>query len=138
MQEILTKLVPQTLIGVERYAEDSWTFSFSNGCSINIMCPWRLIDGGTITNSGADDGQLFGLSEPVDSDSLVKVRLRGRPVTSVEIRKPGSDLLLNFNDNGKLEGFTNSSGYESWSINMPASQVIACGGGESAVIRAEK
>jgi hypothetical protein len=108
----------------------TWHFEFGAGTSLVTECPWRIIANSGIALGSVDDQQQFGLPVPIDAEAVAHKLLRGRQVTSVEVRPESSDLVLHFDSERRLELFNNSLGYEGWTLNGPdGKQIIAQGGG---------
>jgi hypothetical protein len=114
--------------------EHDWLFTFSEGVSLVVECPWRLLADGRIRVSSDDDGQQFGLPKPIDSATEATNLIGGRLVRSISVRPGVLDLLVEFDGGHALEVLPVSSGYEAWQVHRPAdrSSVIAVGGGELA------
>jgi hypothetical protein len=109
---------------------NSWWFRFDDRGAIRADTFWRLIAAGRIHVTSEDHGQLFGLTEPVDS--AVKA---AEAVSSAVVQLAGAtdsgDLVLHFDNGSRLEIFSTSSGYESWSVFYPSGdEAIGLGGGE--------
>ena len=85
------------------------------------------------STSDDDDGQQFGLSEPVNAAAEVNVRLAGAAVEEVDLRQGLLDLVLRFSSGHLLEIIPTSSGYEAWNVMFGSRQFIAVGGGELGV-----
>jgi hypothetical protein len=84
--------------------------------------------------SADDDGQKFGLPQPINAAAEVTGLIGGCLTRSVTIRPGVLDLLIEFEGVHTLEVLPLSSGYEAWEVDRPAdrSRVIAVGGGELA------
>jgi hypothetical protein len=109
----------------------SWHFAFGPGASLVAECPWRIIANGGIALGSVDDEQQFGLPAPIDAPVVAGELLRGRQVTGVQVAPASSDLVLQFDDERRLELFNNSSGYEGWTLSGPdGKRFIAQGGGQ--------
>jgi hypothetical protein len=46
--------------------EYDWAFKFGDGGTVSASCPWRILADGGIALADGDDGQKFGLPNPVD------------------------------------------------------------------------
>jgi hypothetical protein len=115
--------------------EYSWHFGFgSGGAALSLECLWRLRASGCIAYGRDDDGQTFGLPEPVDGVAMCE-RLIGRsPVASLEIRDGCGDLSVEFKNGVMLEVFNGSAAYEGWTFSRKDGLlVVAQGGGRLAV-----
>ena len=111
-----------------------WSIAFDGDASAVVGCLWRLVESGRIRVTSDDDGQQFGLSEPVDAAAEVNSRLAGAVVEGVELRQGVLDLVLRFSSGHLLEIIPTSSGYEAWDVRCGSRQFIAIGGGELAII----
>jgi hypothetical protein len=118
--------------GVDRH-EYSWGFGFGDVGGLNVQCPWRIVAQGSIALAGTDDGQKFGLPEPLDGEARARELLLGKQVTAVRIEPVSADLRVVFGDEATLELFNNSAGYEGWNAvavrDGKQLNVIAQGGG---------
>jgi hypothetical protein len=87
-----------------------------------------------IAHGVQDDGQWFGLAQPVDGEARTNDLLHGQKVVGVELHDQTADLRLVFDGGARLDFFNNSSGYEGWQASVPAGgkelTVIALGGGQ--------
>jgi hypothetical protein len=52
---------------IVRFAAESWRFDFGGRTTLDVRCPWRILEKGRIVLGNADDGQQFGLASPVDA-----------------------------------------------------------------------
>jgi hypothetical protein len=90
------------------------------------------VDG--IAHGVEDDGQWFGLAQPVDGEARANDLLHGQKVVGVELDGQTADLRLVFDGGARLDFFNNSSSYEGWQASVPAGgkglTLIALGGGE--------
>lgn len=117
---------------VER-REFDWVFAFEPEGALVAECLWRLVQNSRIRLTSADQGQLFGLSTPIDAAAELRARLTGASVTGVDPKTGTLDLRLLFSTGQVLELFPNSSGYEAWSASRPGHMYVATGGGELAI-----
>jgi hypothetical protein len=124
-------LVARQLLFVEK-RDYSWSFGFSENVSVSTESPWRLINEERIVVTSEDDGQRFGLSEPVDAASAVLSVILGRTVEAAMIDASSGDLTIAFNGGARLQLFQMSSGYESWRLSASGSEIVCTGGGEIA------
>jgi hypothetical protein len=113
--------------------EHDWIVTFDNDVSIVVDCLWRLVESDRILITGEDNGQKFGLPEPLDSAAEVNHRLMGAVVEATELRSGILDLELRFSTGHSLQILPNSSGYEAWNLACGNRLFIAVGGGELAV-----
>ena len=113
--------------------EYDWVVAFDNDASIVVACLWRLVESGRIRITSEDDGQKFGLPEPVESAAEINRRLTGATVEAIELRSGLLDLELRFSTGHSLQILPDSSGYEAWNVCCGNRQFIAVGGGDLAV-----
>jgi hypothetical protein len=114
--------------------EADWSFDFGERLNIAASVPWRVVTGKGIAHGVEDDGQWFGLAQPVDGEARTNDLLKGQKVVGVELDGQTADLRLLFDGGTRLDFFNNSSGYEGWQASVPAGgkelTVIALGGGQ--------
>lgn len=95
---------------------------------------WRVVTADGIAHGDEDDGQQFGLPQPVDGEAQTNDFLQGQRLTSVEIDGLTADLRLVFDGGARLDFFNNSAGYEGWQASVLAGGkglvFIALGGGK--------
>jgi hypothetical protein len=113
-----------------------WTFVFDDRKAIlNLECPWRLLLRGCIAYGYEDDGQKFGLPEPVNGVQTTTKLIGRSPVVSANVRRGPSDLIINFENGVSLEIFNMSSGYEAWVYNIKdGPTIVAQGGGDGSLL----
>jgi hypothetical protein len=113
--------------------ETDWSFDFGERLSIAASVPWRVVTADGIAHGVEDDGQWFGLAQPVDGEARTNELLKGQKVVGVELDGQTADLRLVFDAGARLDFFNNSSAYEGWQASVPAEgrelTVIALGGG---------
>src|SRR6188768_4327934 len=95
-----------------------WLLTFDGGHTLNLECPWRVTDGRTVCLGRIDHRQLFGLASPVDGVSMLLSLTATRIVESTWVSRH-SDLRVEFSGGVRLETFSESSGYESWTLSRP-------------------
>jgi hypothetical protein len=124
-------LVGRHLNRVKRREHD-WAFTFdgASGSGLAASCPWRIIVGERIAFANGDDGQKFGLPEPLDGEHEAQHLLGQKAVERIAIRSDTGDLSITFAGSTVLEVLNMSSGYEGWSVEVGGMSVIATGGGE--------
>jgi hypothetical protein len=114
--------------------EADWNFNFGEHADIAANVPWRVVTTDGIAHSDEDDGQLFGLSAPVQGEARTNDLLTGRSVVGVEVDEQTADLRVTFDDGSRLDLFNNSSGYEGWHATVHSGQdevkIVALGGGQ--------
>ena len=112
--------------------EADWSFDFGEGLNIAASVPWRVVTSDGIAHGVEDDGQWFGLGQPVDGDARTNELLQGQKVVGVEVDALTADLRVIFDGGARLDFFNNSSGYEGWQAAVGGRDgltVIALGGG---------
>ena len=113
--------------------EADWSFDFGDRLNIAASVPWRVVTADGISHGDEDDGQRFGLPQPVNGEARANELLQGQKVVAVELDPQTADLRLVFDGGARLDFFNNSSGYEGWQASVPAGgkelTVIALGGG---------
>lgn len=109
--------------------EFDWVVAFDKEASVVVACLWRLVESGRIRVTSTDDGQKFGLTDPVDAAPEANRRLADATVAAVELRPGLLDLELRFSTGHALQIIPDSSGYEAWQVGCGTRQYIAVGGG---------
>ena len=112
--------------------EADWDFSFGDGHDITVAVPWRIVTSEGIAHGDEDDGQWFGLSQPLDGESRANELLRGDHVVGVELDEVTADLRISFASGARIDVFNNSAGYEGWQAYLGSDRliVVAYGGGK--------
>jgi hypothetical protein len=115
---------------IVRFAAESWRFEFNGRTTLDVRCPWRIIEKARIALGNADDGQQFGLPAPVDARQEALRLLSGR-IIKVTIRESTADLVLELEGGTEFEVLNSSSGYEGWECSSKNGLLlVAQGGGE--------
>lgn len=113
--------------------EPNWSFHFGKRLIIVVSVPWRIVTADGISYGDEDDGQRFGLAEPVNGEAESNRLLRGQKVIGVELETKTADLRVVFDGGARLDIFNNSSGFEGWQASLPAGghelTIIAHGSG---------
>ncbi len=99
--------------------EFSWQFVFGEDCCLIVQCPWRIIAGERIAVAHSDHEQKFGLPEPVDVPKAAISLLADHSITRVQSKTESDDLIIDFDQEIRLELFNDSSGYEAWQLAGP-------------------
>ena len=126
-------LVGGCVDAVEQWEDRSCVVTLSNGYRLRIESLWRLLSSGTLVLTSRDDGQRFGLEEPVQATSQLSIKLRGRAVTAVQVTQGTADLALHF-DGYTLQALADSSGYEAWEVESPEGTLAVGQGGGNVVV----
>src|SRR5438105_11396798 len=113
---LLSSVRGNPLRGLEQVAQGVWDFSFENG-GLNVSCPWRLVDSGTVVLSGSDHGHKFGLPDPLDVQAQTLRILSGKVVENIRIDEGTADLSITFSGRARIDVFNNSGGYEGWQFS---------------------
>jgi hypothetical protein len=113
---------------VEAHSEHGSVFQFG-AASLVVESLWRISVDGDLRLTSRDDGQQFGLLEPVDAPAMARSLLQGRTVSDVRLDIRRGDLWLVLDGNTVLDVITESAGYESWSLQAPGKHVVAASGG---------
>lgn len=121
-----------------RRREHDWSFDFGAGCNLAASSPWRLVRPDRVLVTDADDGQQFGLPQPVDAEKSATEALAQRAVEAVAVAPVTSDLTITFAGDVRLEVWAGSSGYEARQAVFPGPagerSLIAMGGGKLLVV----
>jgi len=127
----LSWMVGRVITDVTFQEPASWRFYFGRDASINVECPWRILDRGRVACSGDDHGQLFGLPAPVDAVADATRLLSPNAVTAVQLREGSADIVITVSSHLQLEIIPISRGYESWQLSDPfGTSYVATGGGQ--------
>jgi hypothetical protein len=115
---------------VVRFGTESWRFEFEGRTTLDVRCPWRIIEKGRIVLGNVDDGKQFGLPSRVDAKGEA-LRLLAERIATVTIRENTADLVLELESGTYFEIFNSSSGYEGWECSSKNGLLlVARGGGE--------
>jgi hypothetical protein len=118
---------------VVRFAADSWRFEFGGQTTLDVWCPWRILEKGRVALGNVDDGQQFGLPSPVDAKQEAQ-KLLSDKIVRVTIRENTADLVLELEHGTSFEVFNSSSGYEGWECSSKNGLLlVARGGGDLAL-----
>jgi hypothetical protein len=113
--------------------EADWSFDFGERHNIAASVPWRIVTADGIAHGDQDDGQWFGLSQPVDGEARTNELLYGQKVRAIELDEQTADLRVVFDGGARLDFFNKSCGYEGWHATVPVAgkelEIIALGGG---------
>jgi hypothetical protein len=106
-----------TLSKIDKLPPDYWVFQFGDEIALSTHSQWRLLSEKAILLTSEDDGQLYGLRQPVDAAASIRELLENRVVTRVEVDQASADFTIYF-DNGTVFQIVNmSSGYEAWTLS---------------------
>lgn len=118
---MLTDLIGRCCNSVEKH-EFSWSFGFGENCGLSLECPWRIVADRKIVVAIGDDGQQYGLPEPIDVSQIGAKLLAGKVVEANATR--AGDLTIIFDNGIRLESFNDSSGYEAWVLSTSEGIVV--------------
>jgi hypothetical protein len=90
---------------------------------------WRILKNSKIILVSTDNGQQFGLPEPLDLVSEITKELTGKTLKRIIADKDTADLELEITDEIKIEIYTSSSGYENYYLAINNKTFIGMGGG---------
>jgi hypothetical protein len=108
----------------------SWWFRFAGGGAIRADTLWRVVASGRIQATSKDHGQRFGLTQAVDSAVRASHLVASAVVRRASVAGDTGDVIVDFDNDSRLEILTTSSGYESWAVFFPnGDEAIGLGGG---------
>jgi len=131
-QDLINKsLQGKCVTKIDNYTQGMWQFYFDEWYFI-VSAPWRLVNAEAFLIGRNDDGQWYGLTEPVNTTTRATDILHGRKVASVLITVPTADLRVLFEGDLEWQVLTDSIGYEPWNFSGKTSNIniVALGGGE--------
>lgn len=129
----LTWLVQHRIESAHRRGHE-WVFTFDPNASLVVSCLWHLIEDDRVRLTSEDDGQQFGLPEPIDANQELNRCICRARVEAVSLRENTLDLELRFSTGHLLQVIPDSSGYESWIAQGNDARYIAVGGGELVIL----
>ncbi len=112
---------------------DSWSFVFADRIYFNIQTIWRLFDNKKIKRVSLDNGQQFGLPQPIDLAPEINEYLIGKKILEIKVKQDTGDLILTLTDNLQIEILITSSGYESYNFTIDNKNYIGLGSGDIAI-----
>ncbi|MDO8544890.1 MAG: hypothetical protein Q7S40_30970 [Opitutaceae bacterium] len=115
----------------------TWLFAFTDGVTVTTDSSWRLLTTEGVVVTSQDDGQLFGLREPVDAGARVLAVISDSTVRESRMGERSGDLIIDFHAGATLEFLTLSSGFESWSAWYGADGIVCTDGGAISFISRE-
>jgi len=136
-RELTSRLTGSRLTTAKRREHD-WAFEFGKDVGVRVSCTWRILVDGRMKFAGDDDGQQFGLPNPLDGEEEATRLLGQRSIKNLTIRPDTGDLCIVFDGGATLEFINDSSGYEGWELHAGGLAVIALGGGGLAVMNLPK
>jgi len=102
---------------IEKLPPDYWVFQFGNGVALSTQSQWRLLSKDAILLTSEDDGQQYGLTEPVDAVARIRELLESRVASKVEVDQASADFTISFDNETVLQIVNLSSGYEAWTLD---------------------
>ena len=118
------RLHGRTLSKIERLPPDYWVFEFGTGVVLSTPSQWRVFSKDSILLTSEDDGQKYGLPNPVDAQASIRELLEDHVATRVDVNQATADFTIHF-DNGMIFQIVNlSSGYEVWELDSEGDDVM--------------
>jgi hypothetical protein len=115
---------------VTYYTEtESWCFFFEEKISVSFSGFWRLYKNNKIVLVSTDNGQQYGLPEPIDLVSEITKALTGKTLQQIKADKDTADLELKITEEIKIIFYTSSTGYENYYLAIDNKTYIGMGGG---------
>lgn len=108
-------LIGHMLRSVEK-VDSTWCFRFTSDITIGTEAQWRLMIKERMVITSEDDGQPFGLPEPVDAARIVMAKIGNHTIDSATISTSTGDLMIELSERAQLQLLQLSSGYEAWQI----------------------
>ena len=102
---------------IEKLPPDYWVFQFGKGVALSTQSQWRLLSKDAILLTSEDDGQRYGLPEPVDAVARIREFLESQVVSRVEVDQASADFTVYFDNKTVLQIVNLSSGYEAWTLD---------------------
>jgi len=96
-----------------------WWFPLGAVACLTTMCPWQIIAEGGVALASGDEGQWYGLSEPVDAAARATELLAGREVVDASLVEASSELEIELQGGIAIRTFNDSSGHEGWDLYGP-------------------
>ena len=109
---------------IEKLPFDYWVFQFGSGVVLSTQSQWRLLSQEAILLTSDDDGQQYGLPEPVDALARIRELLEDRVVATVEVAQASADFTIFFDNGAVLQIVNLSSGYEAWTLTSDGDFMI--------------
>jgi Family of unknown function (DUF6188) len=129
-EDFISAIVGRKLSALDKL-EFSWSFQFEDVATLMVGCSWRILSERRVALTSLDDGQQFGLPNPIDAHVQSKQLLLDRVVRKATARGDTGDLAIDFGDSFVLEVLIDSSGYEAWQLSTPrGATLVATGGGK--------
>ena len=123
-------MIGRRIVEIRQVEPISWWFDLAGGGNLRVDTLWRLVAQGRVQASSTDHGQTFGLPKPVDSAARANLGLANSVITRASLAGDTGDVLLEFDNDSRLEILTTSTGFESWAICFPnGDRAIGLGGG---------
>ena len=128
-------ILSQMLLGLKctsvvRYGAESWQFNLEDKVTLDVLCPWRIIEKGSIAyGCGDQTDEEYETSSPLGVELATRL-LSDSAIVSVRLGRLGA-LAIELASGVCLEMFNFSSRFEAWACsNQSGLTVIANGGGE--------
>jgi hypothetical protein len=108
----------------------TWMLKFDRGARLGIETLWRIVTGDRVALTSEDHQQQFGLPAPIDAGAALRLAIRDKPIRVSSCNRVTGDLILEYDDDLRLEIIVTSAGYENWNLmRADGHQIIAIGGG---------
>lgn len=107
-----------------------WHFLFDNNIVIDSDDFWRILKNDRILYTSFDEGQQFGLPDPLNLGEKLKEELTGKKLIELDVSETTGDLTLYLSDNIMLQVFITSCGYESYLFSIDGKRYIGGGAGD--------
>ncbi len=111
---------------------NTWNFNFEEKVSLQSECLWRFLQKGKIRYTSNDHGQKYGHEKPYDLETEVQKLLHNAGLHRIDRNLLTGDLYLEFEKEYRFELLTDSSGFESWSLEIGKKHIIGLGQGDIA------
>jgi len=108
--------------------------TFTDGINVNVSAFWRLFYNDHIALISLDHMHQFGLPKPINLEELLQEKLSEKRLTKIEVDNNTGDLTLTLSDQYKLNIYTSSIGYESYSFSFNDKRYFGLGFGEIAIM----
>lgn len=108
---------------------NTWNLNFEEKVSIQVECLWRFLNKGKIKYTSNDHGQMYGHEEPYDLEKQVMDLLQNNSLLKIDRNLLTGDLYLEFENEYMFELLTDSSGFESWFLEIGPKHIIGLGQG---------
>ena len=123
-RSVSVRLEGRAVSKIEKLPPHYWVFQFGNGVVLGTESQWRVLSRDAILLTSEDDGQQYGLPQPVDAVASVRELLENRVVSKAEVDAASADLTIRFENEMILQIVNLSSGYEAWTLNSEGDFIV--------------